>query len=48
MRGVGVGVLVACVFSGFGGLGAHAQELSFKFNNPSFGGNHSTRTIFWV
>lgn len=36
MRGVGVGVLVAYVFGGFG---AQAQELSFKFNNPSFGGN---------
>lgn len=36
MRGVGVGVLVACVFGCFG---AQAQELSFKFNNPSFGGN---------
>lgn len=36
MRGVGVGVLVTCILSGFG---AQAQELSFKFNNPSFGGN---------
>lgn len=36
MRGVSVGVLVACIFGGFG---AQAQELSFKFNNPSFGGN---------